>query len=106
VFVLKTGVQWEDLPQEMDCGSGMTCWRRLRDWQRAGVVDRLQARILARLESAGALDWSRAVMDASLVRAKGVEEGASKPDPTRPTRRAPRRHALSSPTGTGSHSPR
>ena len=37
VFVLKTGIQWEDLPQEMGCGSGMTCWRRLRDWQAAGV---------------------------------------------------------------------
>ena len=31
VFVLKTGIPWEDLPQEMGCGSGMTCWRRLRD---------------------------------------------------------------------------
>jgi transposase len=33
IFVLKTGIQWEDLPTEMGCGSGMTCWRRLRDWQ-------------------------------------------------------------------------
>jgi transposase len=37
LFVLKTGVAWEDLPREMGCGCGMTCWRRLRDWQRAGV---------------------------------------------------------------------
>lgn len=37
LFVLKTGIPWEDLPQEMDCGSGMTCWRRLRDWHEAGV---------------------------------------------------------------------
>ena len=37
LFVLKTGIQWEDLPLEMGCGSGITCWRRLRDWQRAGV---------------------------------------------------------------------
>src|ERR671916_2023324 len=36
LFVLKTGIPWEDLPQEMGCGSGMTCWRRLRDWQEAG----------------------------------------------------------------------
>ncbi len=35
LFVLKTGIPWEDLPREMGCGSGMTCWRRLRDWQRA-----------------------------------------------------------------------
>ncbi len=37
LFVLKTGSQWEDLPPEMGCGCGMSCWRRLRDWQRAGV---------------------------------------------------------------------
>lgn len=32
LFVLRTGLPWEDLPQELGCGSGMTCWRRLRDW--------------------------------------------------------------------------
>ena len=37
LFVLRSGTPWELLPQEMGCGSGMTCWRRLRDWQRAGV---------------------------------------------------------------------
>ena len=36
LFVLKSGIPWEMLPQEMGCGSGMTCWRRLRDWQEAG----------------------------------------------------------------------
>ena len=41
LFVLKTGIGWEDLPAEMNCGSGMTCWRRLRGWQAAGVWDRL-----------------------------------------------------------------
>ena len=104
VFVLKTGIQWEDLPQEMGCGSGMTCWRRLRDWQRAGVFDRLQELILARLEGAGCLDWSRAVVDASLVRAKGVKKGGSRPAPTRRTAPAPRRSATSSPTGRASRS--
>ena len=37
LFVLKSGIPWEMLPQEMGCGSGMTCWRRLRDWHAAGV---------------------------------------------------------------------
>lgn len=32
LFVLKSGIPWEMLPAEMGCGSGMTCWRRLRDW--------------------------------------------------------------------------
>lgn len=69
VFVLKTGIGWEDLPQEMGCGSGMTCWRRLRDWQTAGVWQRLHEVLLARLHGAGQIDWSRAVIDSSAVRA-------------------------------------
>jgi transposase len=105
VFVLKTGIQWEDLPQEMGCGSGMTCWRRLRDWQEAGVFDRLQEMILARLEAAGELDWSRAVVDASLVRAKGVKKGANRPGPTRRTAHARRRNATSSRSAGGFRSP-
>ena len=36
VFVLKSGVTWNMLPGELGCGSGVTCWRRLRDWQEAG----------------------------------------------------------------------
>ena len=69
LFVLKTGIGWEDLPQEMGCGSGMTCWRRLRDWQAAGVWQRLHELLLAKLRKADLLDWSRAVVDSSSVRA-------------------------------------
>jgi transposase len=39
VFILRSGIPWHMLPQELGCGSGMTCWRRLRDWQQAGVWD-------------------------------------------------------------------
>jgi transposase len=69
LFVLKTGIGWEDLPQEMGCGSGMTCWRRLRDWQAAGVWQQLHEVLLARLQAAAQLDWSRAVVDSAPVRA-------------------------------------
>jgi transposase len=69
VFVLKTGIGWEDLPQELGCGSGMTCWRRLRVWLAAGVWDRLHAVLLARLDRAGQIDWSRVAADSSSVRA-------------------------------------
>jgi transposase len=69
LFVLKTGIAWEDLPQQLGYGSGMTCWRRLRDWQQAGVFDQLHQLLLARLRSAERLDWSRAVVDSSHVRA-------------------------------------
>ena len=33
LFVLRSGLPWEMLPAEMGCGSGMSCWRRLRDWR-------------------------------------------------------------------------
>ena len=49
LFVLQSGIPWEMLPKEMGCGSGMTCWRRLRDWQQAGVWDRLHRVLLAKL---------------------------------------------------------
>ena len=56
LFVLKTGIGWEDLPQEMGCGSGMTCWRRLRDWQEAGVWDQLHQGLLVKLRRAEQID--------------------------------------------------
>ena len=70
VFVLKTGIPWEMLPQEMGCGSGSTCWRRLRDWQEAGVWRRLHRALLDRLGEADEIDWSRASLDSASVAAK------------------------------------
>jgi transposase len=69
LFVLKTGIPWEYLPQEMGCGCGMTCWRRLRDWQKAGVWEELHQLLLARLNGADKIDWSHAVIDSASVRA-------------------------------------
>lgn len=80
--MLYTGIPWEFLPQELGYGSGMTCWRRLRDWTEAGVWQRLHELLLARLNGAGALDWSRAAADGSHVRAL---KGAAKPAPARST---------------------
>lgn len=72
LFVLRSGIPWEMLPAEMGCGSGMTCWRRLRDWHQAGVWQRLHQVLLDRLGGAGQLDWSRASLDAqSIPAAKG-----------------------------------
>ena len=71
LFVLRSGIPWEMLPQEMGCGSGMTCWRRLRDWQQAGVWEKLHATLLAKLRAADRIDWSRAVVDSASVRAVG-----------------------------------
>jgi transposase len=70
LFVLKTGIQWEDLPPEMGC-CGMTCWRRLRDLQAAGVWDELHHLLLAALNAVDEIDWSRAIIDSASVRAVG-----------------------------------
>ncbi|MER5741613.1 IS5 family transposase [Streptomyces sp. NPDC002262] len=82
LFVLHTGVAWEHLPQEFGFGSGMTCWRRLAEWSEAGVWPRLHAALLARLRSAGALDFSRAAVDGSHIRAlkRGPKTGRSPVD--------------------------
>jgi transposase len=72
LFVLRTGLRWRDLPAEMGCGSGVTCWRRLRDWQEAGVWDRLHELLLAELRASDQIDLSRVVLDSSSVRAIGA----------------------------------
>ncbi len=69
IFVLETGIQWVELPQEVFGVSGMTCWRRLRDWYEAGVWQRLQQQLLRALRRRGRLDLRRASVDSSSVRA-------------------------------------
>ncbi|MER5409315.1 IS5 family transposase [Streptomyces sp. NPDC002769] len=77
LFVLHTGIAWEHLPQELGFGSGMTCWRRLAEWTEAGVWPRLHEVLLAKLRGANALDFSRAAVDASHIRAL---KGEPRPD--------------------------
>lgn len=76
LFVLTSGIPWELLPQELGCGSGVTCWRRLRDWTTAGVWHRLHRVLLDRLGEADRIDWSRASVDSASVPAK---RGAPRP---------------------------
>jgi transposase len=96
IFVLRTGCPWEWLPRELGCGSGVTCWRRLRDWQRAGVWHRLHTALLERLEAADKLDWSRASLDSASVPAK---RGAKTSARTPRTAASPARSATSWWTG-------
>src|SRR5215211_1175074 len=79
-FVLRSGIPWEMLPPELGCGSGMTCWRRLRDWQQIGVWDRLHRLLLDRLGAADQIDWERACLDSASVPAK---RGARRPEQIR-----------------------
>ena len=63
IFVLKSGIRWEMLPQEMCCGSGMSCWRRLQEWHQAGVWSQLMQRLQQRLSDGDRIEWSRACLD-------------------------------------------
>jgi transposase len=80
LLVLRTGMGWQELTCEMGFGSGSTCWRRLRDWQDAGVWGRLHRTLLDRLGDADKIDWSRVSVDSSSVAAK---RGATRPGRTR-----------------------
>lgn len=70
LFVAEKGIAWKKLPLELGFGSGITCWRRLRAWQEAGVWDKLHHAVLEKLGQDGQLDWSRACLDSVSVRAK------------------------------------
>lgn len=94
LFVLKSGIPWEMLPAEMGCGSGMTCWRRLRDWQHDGVWAQLHRVLLDRLGRANAIDWSRAALDSASVPAK---RGVKRLGPAQQTGASRGQNATSSP---------
>ncbi|MFM0287969.1 IS5 family transposase [Paraburkholderia megapolitana] len=99
LFVLKTGLRWRDLPAEMGCGSGVSCWRRLRDWQQAGVWDRLHQVLLARLRAADQIDLSRVVVDSSSnPRSRGGRKTG--PNPTDRARPGSKHHLLTDANGT------
>jgi transposase len=102
IFVLKTGIQWEMLPQEMGCGSGVTCWRRLRDGQAAGVWEALHRTLLDRLGEADRIDWSRASLDSASVPAT---RGATWSVPTPPIAANRAANGTCSPNAAGSRWP-
>ena len=66
--MLRTGARWQDLPREY--GSDTTCHRRLQDWQREGVWERIRQVFLGELDEEGKLDWSKAFLDGTFVPAK------------------------------------
>jgi transposase len=81
LFVLRSGLPWNMLPQEMGCGSRTTCWRRLVRWQRAGVWKRLHTVLLTERHRRGQIDLARAVVDSASLRAL---RGGNKLDRTPP----------------------
>ncbi len=80
LYVLRTGVAWRDVPAETVGCSGVTAWRRLRDWTEAGVWPRLHTALLAELRRAGLLYLDDCSVDGSHVRAlKGGITSAPRP---------------------------
>lgn len=80
LFVLKTGIAWDDLPAELGCGCGKTCRHYLRVWHRAGVWQELHALLLVELHGADRIDWERALIDASFAKApEGGEDTGPHP---------------------------
>lgn len=78
IHVLKTGCAWADMPRKY--GSYTTCWRRLKEWQKAGVWERIWQKLLQMLDEKGGLDWSKGFLDGSFVAAKrgGEQIGITK----------------------------
>lgn len=92
LFVLKTGIRWNHLPTQFGFGSGATYWRRLRDWHEAGVWDRLHELLLAKLRPADQIDFSRAAVDSSSVRAVGAGKKLARTPLCATRLQAPHRH--------------
>ncbi len=92
VYVLKSGIPWSMLPKELGC-SGVTCWRRLRDWQKAGMWHGLRHLLLDELGKLGLIDWSRASVDSASIPAKKGREKIG-PNPVDRGRPGSKRHLI------------
>lgn len=88
LYVLRSGIPWEMLPQELGCGSGMSCWRYQHRWQNEGGWQKVREVLLARLRGADKIDFSRAVVDSSSVRAVLGGQKRSRTPPTAGKREA------------------
>lgn len=69
IFILRTGAAWNMLPREMGCGSGVTCWRRFRDWTRLDIWSKVYEQLLNLLGREGEINLKRAIIDSQSVRA-------------------------------------
>jgi transposase len=98
LFVLKSGIAWDTLPAELGCGCGKTCRHYLQVWHQAGVWQRLHALLLAELNGADEIDWSRALIDASFAKAPEGGEDTG-PNPTDRSKSGSKHHVLTDAQG-------
>ena len=80
LFVLKTGIAWDDLPAELGCGCGKTCRELSATLARSRRLAKLHAVLLAELNGADQIDWRRALIDASFAKAPEGRRGY-RPEP-------------------------
>jgi transposase len=97
IYVLKSGIPWGMLSKGLGFGSGVTCWRRLRNWQKAGVWRRLHRVLLDELGKAGQIDWSRTSLDSASVPRKGG--AGTGPNPLDRGRPGSKRHVVTDARG-------
>jgi transposase len=93
LFVLKTGINWEDLPAELGWGCGKTCKNYLKAWYQAGVWQRLHEILLQELQDTDKIDWSRAAVDSTKSRALGGGDDTG-PNPTDRSKLGTKHHVL------------
>ncbi len=98
LFVLKTGIAWDDLPAELGWGCGKTCRHYLQLWHHAGVWRKLHALLLAELNGADQIDWERALIDASFVKAPEGGEDTG-PNPTDRSKSGSKHHVMTDAKG-------
>ena len=98
VFVLKTGIDWEDLPAELGWGCGKTCKNYLLAWQQAGIWDKLHQILLQELQDAGEIDWSCGAADSTKSRALGGGDDTG-PNPTDRGKSGTKHHVLTDAQG-------
>ena len=77
----------------------MTCWRRLQEWQEAGVWQKLHELLLAKLREADQIDWSRAVVDSGSIQAVGGKTGPNPTDRRKPGSPSQKDHVISDAKG-------
>jgi transposase len=98
VFVLKTGISWDDLPPDLGLGCGRTCHDYLQKLQEAGAWEQLHLRLLSQLNRAGSLDWNLGIVDSTSAKAPlgGAETG---PNPTDRRKLGSKLHVLTDANG-------
>ncbi|HET8907929.1 MAG TPA: IS5 family transposase [Ktedonobacterales bacterium] len=84
LYVLRTGCRWGDLPPEY--GSGVTCWRRLTQWEADGTWERVWKTLMSTLDPQAKLAWARAFLAGTIVPVR--RGGHERPVPLRRARRA------------------